>query len=168
METGTSSLKGKVSSAPFIPSISKECVESLKDLGVLLENDLAWLSRTLGDEGKRITYLNKDSLQPNKPENIETINPRRRAARSFLVHLFKGQVDQTFFEDLKQIWLPTMLGKEASESKEKVTRFLEFARGLIAGALHFEPRENLVPMVIMQNALNQVFESMAVYLGLRG
>jgi len=145
-----------------VPALTPEDVASLKDMGMLLDGDLAWLTRVLSDRNWRPLSERKDLFRRPPREPLAALNKRRRAARAFLVGLFQGRVADGYCRDLKNVWLPELLGRNkwGETDRELALSFLEYTMGLLVGALHFEPRENLVPLARIQLALEHAFQRM--------
>ncbi|GEM_PF-5606145 len=145
-----------------VPALTPEDVASLKDMGILLDGDLAWLTRVLSNRNWAPLSERKDIFARPPREPLASLNKRRRAARAFLVGLFQGKVADGYCRDLKNVWLPELLGRNkwGEMDRERALAFLEYSMGLLAGALHSEPRENLVPMARIQAALEHAFQRM--------
>ena len=145
-----------------VPALTPEDVASLKDMGILLDGDLAWLTRVLSNRNWRPLSEKKDIFSRPPREPLATLNKRRRAARAFLVGLFQGKVAEGYCRDLRNVWLPELLGRNkwGEMDRERALAFLEYSMGLLAGALHLEARENLVPMARIQAALEHAFQRM--------
>ncbi len=145
-----------------VPALTPEDVASLQDMGMLLDGDLAWLTRVLSHRNWRPLSARKDIFSRPPREPLASLNKRRRAARALLVGLFQGKVAEGYCRDLKHVWLPELLGRNkwGEMDRELAFSFLEYTMGLLAGALHFEPRENLVPMARIQAALEHAFQRM--------
>ena len=145
-----------------VPALTPEDVASLKDMGILLDGDLAWLTRVLSNRNWRPLSEKKDLFSRPPREPLATLNKRRRAARAFLVGLFQGKVAEGYCRDLRNVWLPELLGRNkwGEMDRERALAFLEYSMGLLAGALHLEARENLVPMARIQAALEHAFQRM--------
>jgi hypothetical protein len=100
------------------------------------------------DPGRRIS-----------PDLVQ-INKKRRSARSLLVHLFKGEVDDHFLATLRGTLLPILLGPGIDRGAARAESLFTAIQGLITGCLFSEPRENLVPRARMKAALEHAIDRM--------
>lgn len=150
-----------------LPPLSAQESATLALLGSFLEGDLPWLSRALADEVGLLHLRRSDPLHRQRSVEVGVINRRRRAARSFFVHLFQGEIEENFLRTLRGAWLPEILNPDGSGTvgAQAARTFLDYAKGLLAGALHFDPNANLVPMVRLQRAVDAAFQRMRVFLG---
>jgi hypothetical protein len=137
-------------------SLSRGEQESLVDLGNLLEKDIPWLIRAIASQADRLDGTRRfDPIRTSAPDLV-LMNKKRRSARSLLVHLFKGEVDDYFVTTLHSTMLPILRHGQAGDG----AAILDYIQGLLTACLFSQFQENLVPQARMQGALDRAFDLM--------
>ncbi len=89
---------------------------------------------------------------------LRILNLRRRVARTWIVAILQGKVDNASLFALATRWIPQLVGRgeDARRLAASSRELVEYVRGVIAAQVMAEPANNLVPHAKALHALDTV------------
>jgi len=90
--------------------------------------------------------------------SVSVLNRRRRAARSWIVAILRGQVDRATLHDVAHSWVPQLCGTGPNirNANRPARRYFEFLRGLMTAHVMRRVADNLVPEAKALHALETI------------
>ncbi len=156
---------------PFLrlrPEVPRKLPPSAQDgvvlLAELLMDEVGSLVRSLVDY--TVASQNEERRRAGRRQGVtlSVLNRRRRAARSWIVTILRGQVDRTTLHTVAHSWLPQLCGTGPNirNANQPARRYVEFLRGLMTAHVMRRVAENLVPEATALHALETI---LAIHLG---
>jgi hypothetical protein len=138
--------------------------DGLPLLAELLMDEIGSLVRSLVNH--TVAAQNEQRRREGRAEGVtlSVLNRRRRAARSWIVTILRGQVDRATLHAVAHSWLPQLCGTGPSirNASQPARRYVEFLRGLMTAHVMRRVAENLVPEARALHALETI---LAIHLG---
>jgi hypothetical protein len=133
----------------------------------LLMDEVGSLVRSLVNH--TVASQNDERRRKGRPQGVSlsVLNRRRRAARSWIVAILRGQVDRATLHAVTHSWLPQLCGTgpRIRNAEEPAHRHVEFLRGLMTAHVMSRVAENLVPEAKALHALETI---LGIHLGALG
>ena len=144
-----------------LPPSARDGLELLVEL---LIDEVGSLVRSLVNH--TVAAQNEQRRREGRAEGVtlSVLNRRRRAARSWIVTILRGQVDRATLHAVAHSWLPQLCGTGPTirNAKRPTRRYVEFLRGLMTAHIMHRVAENLVPEATALHALETI---LAIHLG---
>ncbi len=144
-----------------LPPSARDGLELLVEL---LIDEVGSLVRSLVNH--TVAAQNEQRRREGRAEGVtlSVLNRRRRAARSWIVTILRGQVDRATLHAVAHSWLPQLCGTGPTirNAKRPARRYVEFLRGLMTAHIMHRVAENLVPEATALHALETI---LAIHLG---
>lgn len=98
-----------------------------------------------------------------QPIQLSVLNRRRRSARSWILAILAGNVEQPTLHAVATQWIPMLAGSgpDLAQVARPARELTEFVRGAITACIFDEPAENLLPHA---RALHVLESTLAVHL----
>jgi hypothetical protein len=133
-------------------------------LAELLTDDVGSVVRSLVNH--TVSQQNEERRRQGRPQGVtlSVLNRRRRAARSWILAILRGQVDRATLHAVAHSWLPQLCGTGPSirDAQEPARRYVEFLRGLMTARIMNRVAANLVPEAKALHALETI---LGIHLG---
>ena len=132
--------------------------DGLELLAELLMDEVGSLMRSLVNY--TVASQNEERRRTGRRQGVSlsVLNRRRRAARSWIIAILRGQVDRFTLHSVAHNWLPRLCGTGPTirSASEPARRYVEFLRGLMTAHVMRRVAENLVPEAKALHALETV------------
>ncbi len=156
---------------PFLrlrPEVPRKLPPSAQDgvvlLAELLMDEVGSLVRSLVNY--TVASQNEERRRAGRRQGVtlSVLNRRRRAARSWILTILRGQVDRFTLHSVAHSWLPRLCGTgpDLRSASEPTRRYVEFLRGLMTANVMRRVAENLVPEAKALHALETI---LGIHLG---
>ena len=128
-------------------TVGARFAEDCRYLEAAAGHSLPALVRSLVDH--TIALQNKRAIERGNPQPISmsVLNRRRRAARSWLLAVLAGRLDDETLRTVATAWMPLLTG--AGHETTKVVKWsrslIEFVRGAVTACIFDEPADDLLP-----------------------
>lgn len=157
------------------PFLRLEAIDIPRQLAPSAQAGLPLLAESMMDEvGSLVRSLVNYTVAAQNEERrvlgrrqgvtLSVLNRRRRAARSWILAILRGQVDRATLHAVAHSWLPQLCGTGPSicEAEPPAHRYVEFLRGLMTAHVMRRVADNLVPEAKALHALETI---LAIHLG---
>ena len=167
----TSSRAPRRERRPFLrlrPEVPRKLPPSAQDgvplLAELLMDEVGSLVRSLVNY--TVASQNEERRRAGRRQGVtlSVLNRRRRAARSWILTILRGQVDRFTLHSVAHSWLPRLCGTgpDLRSASKPTRRYVEFLRGLMTANVMRRVAENLVPEAKALHALETI---LGIHLG---
>ncbi|MHC4513322.1 MAG: hypothetical protein ACYTGW_00875 [Planctomycetota bacterium] len=140
------------------PKLPPSATDGLKLLAELMMDGVGFLVRSLVNH--TVAAQNERRRREGRAlgVSVSVLNRRRRAARSWIVAILRGQVDRGTLHDVAHSWVPQLCGTGPNirNANRPARSYFEFLRGLMTAHVMHRVADNLVPEAKALHALETI------------